>query len=225
VLAAALALLPRCSNRPNQISQETATLPTPTSARPEVLRNLYDARLTERRSDWPTDSASAWFADGGYRIATRRAGQFVALPAPIKERLTDVIVSASFRKASGPAGGGYGVVLRDQDPAARDGTNQHGRFYVFEVGDRGEFGIWRRENDTWVDIVPWTPSDAVRKGTEPNDLTVQVIGQQMWFSANNRRVASHTDTVLGEGAVGVFVGGDLNEVVLERITIYAPRRG
>jgi hypothetical protein len=36
-------------------------------------------------------------------------------------------------------------------------------------------------------------------------------------------VASLTDPILSGGAVGVFVGGDLNEVALDRLVIQVPR--
>jgi hypothetical protein len=42
------------------------------------------------------------------------------------------------------------------------------------------------------------------------------------FLVNGSRVAGETDPAPTEGAVGVFLGGDLNEVVLERFVVRAP---
>ena len=39
-----------------------------------------------------------------------------------------------------------------------------------EVGDKGEVGIWRREGDRWIDLLPWTRSDAVKPGNSTNDV-------------------------------------------------------
>ncbi len=89
------------------------------------------------------------------------------------------------------------------------------------MGDRGEVGIWRRENDGWVDLLPWTPSAAVRPGADPNQLEVLALGPQLTFWVNGTQVASRTDATLAEGAVGLFVGGDGNEVVVERFTVTA----
>src|SRR5438552_4090103 len=75
---------------------------------------------------------------GGYLLTARQPGQFVALGVPLTEALRDVVVSASFHKVAGPAGGGFGLIVRDQGPDARDGQSQAGRYYVFEVGDKGE---------------------------------------------------------------------------------------
>ena len=78
-----------------------------------------------------------------------------------------MLVTADFRKLGGPDGGGYGIIVRDQGRAPRDGSSQHGRYYVLEVGDKGEVGIWRREGDHWVDLLPWQHADAVSPGTAP----------------------------------------------------------
>jgi hypothetical protein len=187
------------------------------------LRTVLDERFGGGASGWPDNPQStAWLADGVYRLVARQPGQFVAVGAPGGQRFRDVVVTAAFRKVAGPPGGGYGIIVRDQGPGPRDGVHQGGRYYVLEAGDRGEFGIWRREGDRWVDLIPWTRSDAIAQGTAPNTLVVQAVGPQLTFIANGVRLASYTDTALAGGAVGIFVGGDLNEAVLERFTIQAP---
>ncbi len=186
-------------------------------------RTILDEHFADNPRGWPSNPEStAWLADGSYRQVARQASQFVALGAPITERLRDVVVTARFRKVGGPSGGGYGVIVRDEGPGPRDGINQGGRYYVLEAGDRGEVGIWRRENDRWIDILPWTSSPAVRPGAEPNLLTVQAVGQRLTFLVNGAHVASVTDGALVEGGVGVFVGGDYNEVALDAFRVEAP---
>jgi hypothetical protein len=187
-----------------------ASVPTvlpspPTPAPASVLRVLLDERYTSNR------------------LATSQAGQFVAVSIPGTQDLGDTVVTGSFHKVGGPAGGGYGLILRDQNPAARDGHNQLGRYYVFEVGDRGEVGVWLRDGDRWVDLLTWTPSDAVKPGLASNELTVTAAGDHMSFVVNGIPVASQTDTTLRRGGAGVFVGGDGNEVALDRIAVSASR--
>jgi hypothetical protein len=190
---------------------------------PRPLRTAYDDNFRSSQSSWPNNPDSvAWFVDGGYRLAAKQPGQFVAIRAPIGAPFRDVVVTGNFRKVAGPAGGGYGLIVRDAGPGARDGINQTGRFYVFEVGDKGEYGIWRRDGDRWVDIVPWTTAPAVNPGNGPNSLSVQAIGSQLTFSINGQRVATQTDGTLQEGSVGIFVGGDGNEVVVERFVVQVP---
>jgi hypothetical protein len=112
--------------------------------------------------------------------------------------------------------------VRDQPTATRDGLEQSGRFYVLEAGDRGEVGIWRREGDRWIDLVPWTASAAVRPGAAANDLTVRAIGPELTFEVNGAEVARVVDGTLGEGRVGIFVGGDLNDVLVEQFHLQVP---
>jgi hypothetical protein len=45
----------------------------------------------------------------------------------------------------------------------------------------------------------------------------------MSFVVNGIPVASQTDTTLRRGGAGVFVGGDGNEVALDRIAVSASR--
>jgi hypothetical protein len=190
---------------------------------PGPLSTLLDERFTGNQRNWPNNPQStAWFSEDGYRLLARQPGQFVAIGAPIADPLRDVVVTASFRKVGGPSGGGYGVIVRDQGPGPRDGVNQGGRYYVFEVGDRGELGVWRREQQRWIDLVPWTRSEAVRPGGAANDLTVQAIGEHLTFLVNGVQVVSLVDSAFAGGAVGIFVGGDQNDVLVDRFVIRVP---
>lgn len=193
---------------------------TPSLPTAPTWRTLLDQRFAAQPLGWPnTPTGTAWSVDGAYRLFARQPPRFVAIDAPLSAPLGDVRVSATFRKVGGPAGGGAGLIVRGQTPGARDGDNQGSRYYVLEAGDRGEVGAWRREDDHWVDLLPWTPSATVRAGTATNDLTVEARGRRLTLWVNGVEAASVTDDALSAGAVGVFVGGDLNEVALERFVI------
>jgi hypothetical protein len=188
---------------------------------------VLDEQFADNGRGWPNDpDSTAWLGGtGGYRLFARRPGQFVAVGAPAPQTagtLRDVVIEATFRKLDGPSGGGYGVIVRDQGPGPRDGLSQDGRYYVLEVGDRGEFGVWRRERDRWIDLVPWTPHPAIRPGGAANDLVVQATGAELTLLVNGTQVARVVDTALATGGVGVFAGGDLNEVALERYVLRVP---
>jgi sortase A len=146
----------------------------------------------------------------------------VAVSAPLPGPVDNVVVTATFRKVGGPPGGGYGLIIRDQDPSASDGVAQTGRYLVLEAGDRGEIGIWRRDENAWVDVLSWTPSDAVHKGNEANTLEASAVGQRLTFLVNGTQVASAVDASLQGGGVGVFVGGDGNDVELDHLLVRVP---
>jgi hypothetical protein len=200
---------------------------TPASSSRPAAENaavpLIDVRFASGPSvKWLENPPFASWNDGAYRLQARQAAHFVAVGAPIESWLSDVVVSATFRKTGGPPGGGYGLVIRDQGPDPRNGVNQNMDAYVLEAGDLGEFGVWRRNGDHWVDLVPWTRSSAVRAGGSPNDLMVRASGDRLAFSVNGVEVATIQDKTLDAGSVGVFVGGDFNEVALDRFMVQVP---
>ncbi len=189
-----------------------------------LLDILVDERFTSNVRNWPNDPEGAtWLGLGSYHLAARQVSHFVAVGIPGTRDLSDVVVTGWFRKIGGPPGGGYGLILRDQEPDSRNGQSQSGHYYVFVVGDRGEVGIWLRDDDHWVDLLTWTPFGAVRPGQLTNELSVSARGDELSFLVNGIPVASQTDTQLHIGAAGVYVGGDGNEVTLDRVTVSVPR--
>jgi hypothetical protein len=184
---------------------------------------LLDERFANNDRNWPSaPQGTAYLTNSSYRLATRQAGQFVAIGAPIVDTLKDVIVNASFHKLSGPSGGGYGIIVRDQASAPQNGTSQVGRYYVLEAGDNGEVGMWRRDGDQWTDLLPWQPNPAVKTGLGSNDLSVRAVGNRLSLTVNGTLVATKTDDTFAAGGVGVFVGGDGNQVAVDRFSIQTP---
>jgi hypothetical protein len=195
--------------------QRTGTTALAGSA-PRILMDEHFAHM------WPADpQGTAWTGSGGYRLAARVPGQFVAVRAPLTDVPDEIVVTASFRKTGGPSGGGYGLILRDQWTSAGDGVDQSGQYIVAEVNDTGQFGIWRRNADRWAELQPWTPSTAVRPDAGVNELTAQLLGERMSFLVNGTVVAN---VVLGlpAGGVGMFVGGDFNEVLVDQFRVQVP---
>ena len=208
----------------------TTTPPTPaptelpTNAALPAATVLLDGAISSQPG-WPGDAAGPVSLNGSeYRMTVQAPNNFIAVAAPVVGSYANVIVSATFHKIGGPSGGGYGIIVRDQTPELRDGVAQTGRFYVAEIGDRGEIGVWRREDDRWVDLLPWTRSDAVHQGTATNELTVQVEGERLTVLVNGSQQATLLDAVLPPGGLGAFVGGDYNQVVLDRFTVQVPAR-
>ena len=179
-------------------------------------QTLLDERF-ERT--WPNDPrGTAWFAGGTYTLFAREPGQFVAIRAPVAGVPADVAVTGTFRKVGGPPGGGYGLIVRDQAVGNGDGVDQNGQYLVAAVGDRGEVGIWQRADSRWIDLLPWTPSALVHPGTVTNELKVEAAGTRLRFEVNGARVAD-VEVGFPAGSVGLFVGGDLNEVQLSRLLV------
>jgi hypothetical protein len=206
---------------PTPVSRSALVQPAaPTVPPTPTLETVLDERFANNALQWPTDPQSTvWLAGGALHLFAREPGHFVAVAAPVHQSLANVVVTGMFQKVSGPPGGGYGLIVRDQQPQTRDGRNQGGRYDVLEASDRGQFGIWRREGEQWVTLVPWTNAAAIRTGDAPNLLTASAVGTRLTFSVNGVQVGSATDPVLADGGVGVFVGGDLNQATLDWLQV------
>jgi hypothetical protein len=215
--------LPTPEQLPTPVHLVTATA-APPAPTPTVMtsRVVLEQRFDTQPANWPNDpTGTAWSANGEYRLFARDPGRFVALGVPLPNVIRDSIVSGQFRKVGGPAGGGYGFIIRDQGCTPdRDGRNQSGQYLVFEVGDRGDVGVWHRDQTRWIDVVPWTHSEAVHVDHAPNTLAVTNSGSQLRFEVNGVLVANLSyDRLPPMGSVGLFAGGDLNEVALAWLRI------
>jgi len=201
---------------PTAVPKPPTTVPAPTL--------VMDERFTNNARNWPSNAqGTTWLTSGGYRLITRQPNQFVAVDVPITDVFQDVVVSATFRKLGGtPAGGGFGIILRDASPTPLDGVTQGGQYYALEVGDKGEVGIWRRDVDHWVDLLTWQHADAVRPGTATNDLVVSAIGNRLTMAVNGTQVATLTDTTLPQGRIALLAGGDGNQIAVDHLSIQTP---
>ena len=216
------AVAPEIAREPEPVGEATAPVESP--AEPPAAAPLpvvLDERFADNRAGWPNDTGTTTWLDagGGYRLAARQPSRFVAVGAPALPALQAAIVTATFRKVGGPPGGGYGLIVGDQGPTRRDGIDQGGWYHVMEVGDRGEIGIWRRAQDHWEELVPWTPSDVVHRDDAPNELEAAVADGRLEFRVNGVPVASVPGEAVPAGRVGIFVGGDFNEVRLDRLMV------
>jgi hypothetical protein len=199
-------------------------VPAPTQI-PVGPRALFAQRFVSPLPGWPHDvMGNSWFADGAFHLFGRQPGRFVAVGVPLSGPMADATLTAQFRKVRGPAGGGYGFIVRDQGlTSERDSRSQAGRYLVVEVGDQGDVGVWQREQNRWIDIAPWTHAVAVNPGTDANMLALTLRGAGLHLEVNGDTVAELTVSTLPvTGGVGIFVGGDLNEVALEWLRIESP---
>jgi hypothetical protein len=205
------------SDSPAELSVKNQPVPD----QPATSEQLpMDLRFASQAPGWPIKPPFVTWSDGAYRLAAKASAQFVAIEAPVQPITENVMINATFHKTGGPPGGGYGIIVRHQNGEPLEGSFQGGHYYVLEAADGGEVGVWRRDDDHWVDLLPWTHSDAVQTGAASNQLGVQTFGNTLVFLVNGIEVTRQTDTTLPRGGgVGIFVGGDGNEVALDRFSL------
>jgi hypothetical protein len=171
---------------------------------------------------WPNDpEAEIRRVEGGLRLRPMIGDHWLAVGAPVGPALRDVLVGARFRKLGDQADGTYGLLLRDGGPGPRDGRHQTGRYYVAQVSDQGMVGIWRRDGESWLELVAWTPCAKLRSGQATNDLSFEVVGGRLTLMVNGQTAASANDALLDHGGVGLVVGGAGNAMLVERFVVHA----
>jgi hypothetical protein len=57
---------------------------------------------------------------------------------------------------------------------------------VLEVGEQGQVGIWRHDQDDWIELLPWTPSQAVRRDPSANKIEARVTGHRLDLGRERR---------------------------------------
>ncbi len=108
--------------------------------------------------------------------------------------LKNFMVQAQMRSVGG--WGSYGIAFRSQHS-----TRSH---YVFRVRASGHYQlvIWSGDHVLTPELIPWTPSSAIKKGQAENLIEVIVQGTQITLLANGDHLASITDPSSVQGAVG-----------------------
>ena len=160
--------------------EEPPTLPTPTPPPTKDTRQLKD-----------TIDLSAWNIKGNEFVTGRSTNGELVLTSV--DRYYYVILTKNVRTynatvkltvrntTGGRADSGYGLIIHS-DPSqvlAKD--------YAFVIrSDLQQYRIARDTNKTETNIVGWTRSNAIRKGTEVNELEVRTSGKDMHFYINSQ---------------------------------------
>ncbi len=95
---------------------------------------------------------------------------------------------------------GYGLVVNSHP------TRILTKDYAFLIdSNSGEYRVVKHTNQAENDIVKWTDSQLIKKGSQPNDLEVRIYGTKMDFYINNEFVRTVTDSNdYKEGVAGVY---------------------
>ncbi len=112
--------------------------------------------------------------------------------------------------------GYYGIVFRQQDVD---------NYYFFQVTDEGSFRLGKRVGET-IDLIPWTPSEAILRDGGVNRLAVSMEGDWILALINGELVADLHDGSLKDGNLCLMaftpegVGG--SHIIFQQVSIEAP---
>lgn len=150
------------------------------------------------------DERKKIYKRGKYSITVKKPNwQFISW-APRKSFPADFEVKVDARKIVGPTGK-YGIIW------GKDGDN----YYVFTISSDGRFRLRKQVNDVWqTNLVSWTNSPAIKRGTGSNQLKVIVIGNSITLIVNDTVLTTVKGSSFGPGKIGL-VGGSFDDTDVE----------
>lgn len=161
--------------------------------------------LTSNANGWASDS-HCYFDTDGYHV--RNAWMCFA---PIGSQV-DGTESVTAKEVAGPVNHGYGLVFRHVST---------GNYYQFMITSSGDYAVFKVQNDTASDLVPYTPSSAIDVGLNAvNTLSVTMTGSVFDCYVNGVKVTETHDSSFPEGKWGLGVYSTDNVV----FTDYLARR-
>ncbi|NJN67921.1 MAG: hypothetical protein HC884_15035 [Chloroflexaceae bacterium] len=114
----------------------------------------------------------------------------------------DVTIQVEARMLEGFSPAASGIIFRYQDDE---------NFYLFTVSNEGMYRLELVEDNRWIPLIPWTPSEAMtRRGpsTRPfasNVLRVDLAHDQVTLFVNGRNLETMVDGTFLRGRAGVAV--------------------
>jgi hypothetical protein len=110
-----------------------------------------------------------------------------------------VAIQATVQQTEGQPGNGFGVLCR---------ADASGNGYYFLISSTGYFSIRNATDaqDDPVALVDWQRSDAIRQGSEPNELLAVCVNDYLSFAVNGRFLAEVRDDTHNAGELGVALG-------------------
>lgn len=171
----------------------------PTYAQVGLVTRIEDD-FSNPQSGWEmgADADGEWgYHDGVYRIAVDAADLAIWANRQQREEWSAVVVEVEAYRAAGPIDNQYGIVVRYRD---------QGNFYLFSVASDGLYAVQMLRNDQWIDLHPWTTSEAIRQGDGVNALRVECQGSVMRFFVNNQFLTEVMDATFPSGSVGLLAG-------------------
>lgn len=172
------------------------------------------------QSKWGTGTSQfgrSWYANGEYHMSSKEQ-TFVVMYAPSNDYSTEnATVKVTARSVTGSVpSAGFGLMVHCLQ--SRSGKLEDYAILIYP-SDEPEYEIIMHKGGEQQSLVKRTQSDAIKSGTEPNELEVRIKGTTMVFLANGRVLTQVTDKEnYRKGRVG-FYTSDLFEVAFDDLSI------
>lgn len=191
------------------ISLPPLSAPTPTVTRPTAT--TQPSPVTDLTVVFTDDFSSPcqYLPEGANENRTVACdnGEYSVLNKTDKSRwfyypdsYNDFVVEVNGHAEAGPDFVEYGVIVR----SASDGK----AFYGLTVSRAGNYSFFRYQDEKFIDLISFSPSSAVKKGTSTNKIKVVAQKNQFGLYVNDQFLNTVTDSNFSAGGVGLFVNSD-----------------
>jgi hypothetical protein len=162
------------------------------------------------------DFGEIWYADDQYHMRAKEK-TYLVMYAPADYKTGNATVKVTARSVDGSATqSGFGLIVHGE----RSTSNQLEDYaLLINVGDEPKYEIIKHKNGAQSAVVPWTKSNIIRSGTNPNQLEVRARGSELTFYINGQYVDRITDTENFKGGVAGLYTSDVPEVAFDDLEI------
>lgn len=160
------------------------------------------------------EEVQVWIEGGELHIELYIAS--VGAMSHFRDREFDDFTMIAQARSLSETPGYYGIAFRHQDAD---------NYYFFEISDEGSFRLGKRVGET-IDLIPWTPSDAILMDGGVNRLAVSMEGDSILALINGELVADLHDTSIQEGKLSLIAetpqGVETFHAAFQQVSIDAP---
>ena len=199
----------RWSNANSSRANTNSTTPLPA---------VFSDDFSEQK--WP-ESKSAfgdlWYSNDEYHMRSKDE-TYVVMYAPSNDYNTEnATVRVTARNVDGVSPlHGYGLIVHGEK--SKEDKLEDYSFLIFS-GPEPKYRVLLHKAGTETELVPWTASNTIRKGTITNQLEVRVKGTLLSFYINGQFVTSVADTAnYKRGRAGLYTS-DEHEVAFDDLEI------
>jgi len=138
------------------------------------------------------------FEEGRYLITVKPADQ-ISWSLAEGTYTDNLAIQVITTVESDPEQAASGIMFHYQDEA---------NFYLYTVSGNGFYSLELLENNQWITLIDWTPSEAIAVGSASgmaptNMLRVEVAGNRIALFVNNIRLEETIDSTFTGGEVGL----------------------
>jgi hypothetical protein len=181
-----------------------------------TLSSFNDDFSSENWFSGSSDYGRTWYEDDEYHVHGKK-NSYILMYAPDRADYYDenATVRVTTRSVDGESpASGYGLLVHgDRTTGFRD----YG--LLIYNGEAPKYAIVQHKESKESKIATWTPSNAIRTGTTPNQLEVRIRDRRLDFYINGQFMTSVTDPEnFLRGRVG-FYSSDAGEVAFDDLEI------